>query len=133
MLVSSGCFPFFRILLCQTPLCAGISQNFFQSIFTARMAPYHIGIASSCFFHCAPHHLMRYCICKQHDQIRAADLFAKTRRHLGEYFCLAIELLTDLFILTYHSVMTAYDNNTHKTNSSFLCKYPKRLALANFF
>ena len=32
---------------------------------------------------------------------------------LSKNFCFAVEPLAYLFILTYHSVMAAYDNNTH--------------------
>lgn len=39
-------------------LSACIAQNFFQCIFTARMASYHTGITSPCLFNRAFHHLM---------------------------------------------------------------------------
>ena len=56
-----------------------IAQNFFQCIFTARMTPYHTGIASSGLFHRALYHLMRDSVCEKHDQIRTSDLFTQRR------------------------------------------------------
>ena len=56
---------------------------------------------------------MGYGVRKKYDQVRASDLLAQACGHLGEYFCLAVEPSADLLILTYHSVMAAYDYNTH--------------------
>lgn len=90
-----------------------IAQNFFQCIFTARVAPYHICVAPACLFHRAADHFVGYGVRKKYDQVRASDLLAQACGHLGEYFCLAVEPSADLLILTYHSVMAAYDHNTH--------------------
>ena len=92
---------------------AHIFQYLFQCVLTACVAPDHICVASARLFHRAPHHLMGHCVCKQYDQIRTSYLFAKTCGHLCEYFCFTVESLTDFFVLTYHPVVTAYDNNTH--------------------
>ena len=88
-------------------------QDFFQCIFTARVAPYHICVAPACLFHRAADHFVGYGVRKKYDQVRASDLFAQACGHLGEYFCLAVEPSADLLILTYHSVMAAYDYNAH--------------------
>ena len=90
-----------------------ILQYFFQRVLAACVTSDHICIASSCLFYRAAHHFMRYGVCKQYDQIRTSDLLTEARGHLCEYFCLTVESLTDLLILTYHSVMTTYNNNTH--------------------
>lgn len=58
-------------------------------------------------------HFVGYGVRKKYDQVRASDLLAQACGHLGEYFCLAVEPSADLLILTYHSVMAAYDHNTH--------------------
>ena len=88
-------------------------KYFLQCIFTAGVAPYHIGITSLCFIYCTSDHFMRNSICKEHDQIWIANLLAEICRHLCKYFCLAIKALADLLVLTHHPVMTTYDNNAH--------------------
>ena len=90
-----------------------VSQYLFQSVLAARVTSDYICIAPLCLFYRSPHHLLGHRIRKEHDQIRTADLFTETCRHLCEDFCLAVESFAYLLILTYHSVMTAYDNNTH--------------------
>ena len=90
-----------------------VPQDFFQRIFAACMASDYVCIAPFRLFHRTADHFMGYGVCKEYDQIRASDLFAETCRHLSKNFCFAVEPLAYLFILTYHSVMAAYDNNTH--------------------
>ena len=97
-------------------------QYFFQRILTAGMTPDHICIASSRLLYRTANHLMRNRIGKEYDQIRTSDLLAQIRRHLGKYLCLAFILFTDFLILTYHPVMTTYDNNTHiRPPEYFIC------------
>ena len=59
------------------------------------------------------HHLVRYCVRKEHDQIRTSDLFTQACRHLGKHLCLTVKLFADFLVLADHPVMTAYYNNTH--------------------
>ena len=65
----------------------------------------------------AADHLVGYGICKQHQQIRPADLLIQAGTHLGKYLCLAVITLTDLLILTDHSVVASNNNNTHTDSS----------------
>lgn len=88
-------------------------QNLFQSVLAARMTAYHVRIAFFRSLHSTSHHFMGYRIRKENDQIRTANLFTQFRRHLGKHFCLTVILFTDFLVLADHSVMTAYDNNTH--------------------
>lgn len=68
----------------------------------------------------ATHHFVGYGVGEKDKQIRAADLLVQIGAHLSEYLCLAVIIFTDFFILAYHSVMAADDNNAH--GNSFLIK-----------
>ena len=73
---------------------------------------------------CCAHHLVGDGIGEEDAQIGVPDLFGKVCRHLGEYLCLAVVILTDFLILAYHSVVSADDNNTHICLSSVSALYP---------
>ena len=71
----------------------------------------------------AAHHFVGYGVGEKDKQIRAADLLVQIGAHLSEYLCLAVIIFTDFFILAYHSVMAADDNNAH--GNSFLIAIEK--------
>mgnify|MGYP001706454189 CR=1 FL=1 len=71
-----------------------------------------------CFIHSRFHHLMRYGVGKENEQVRGPHLLVHAGRHLCKYLCLAFIVLTDLHILTDHPVMSSYNYNTHENGTS---------------
>jgi len=63
-------------------------------------------------------HFMRYCICKQDDEIGAADLIAEITPHFCEYLSFAAVFFTYIFVLAFHAFVSAYDYDAH--NASLL-------------
>ena len=50
---------------------------------------------------------------KEDHQIRLADLSAQIAAHFGEHLCLMSVLFADGFVLLFHSLVSANDDNTH--------------------
>ena len=83
-----GLIPFFF-------LYALFFQNVCQCCFTACVTANDRNFISFRLLHRTLHHLMRYRIRKQYQQIRCTDLFIQICRHLRKYFCFAPILFTD--------------------------------------
>ena len=99
-------------------LCYVLFYNVFQSGTTACVAPDYFYILPLCFIHSRFHHLMRYGVGKENEQVRGPHLLVHAGRHLCKYLCLAFIVLTDLHILTDHPVMSSYNYNTHENGTS---------------
>lgn len=77
------------------------------------MASHHIGITFLRLGDCAPHHLVRYRVRKEDNEIRRANLISQLCRHLCEHLRLAVVLLTNLFVLADHAIMSAHNHDAH--------------------
>ena len=58
-------------------------------------------------------HLMGYGTSEQHQQVGRTDLVLHRAGHLGEDLGPAAVLLAEVFILTHHTVVAAYDYYAH--------------------
>ena len=94
-------------------LAAVLIQDLFQSASAAGMTANNLGVVSLCFIGCGDDHLMRYGIRKKHHQIRLSQAILHIAFHLGENLRATAIILTDLLVLTDHTVMTAHNHNTH--------------------
>ena len=59
---------------------------------------------------------------KQHQQVGGTDLVFHRAGHLGEDFRPAPVLFAEVFVLTYHTVVAAYDYDAH-----FMPAFPGKL------
>ena len=94
----------------------------FECISTAGMAAHNI-CRSANLVQCAFYHLVGYGICKKYQKIRTSYLFSEVGFHLCEDFAFTFIRFTDFFVLPYHSVMSAYDYNTHVLSSFCSFRY----------
>ena len=100
-------------------LSATCFKNTVKRISAAGMAAYNI-CRSANLVQCAFYHLMGYSICKKYQKIRTSYLFSEVGFHLCKYFTFAFIRFADFFLLSYHSVMSAYDYDTHILSSFVL-------------
>ena len=103
-------------------LSATCFENTVECISAAGMAAYNIcGRAN--LIQRAFYHLVGYGICKKYQKIRTSYLFSEVGFHLRKYFTFAFIRFADFFVLSYHSVMSAYDYNTHVLSSFCSFRY----------
>lgn len=93
-------------------LSATCFKNTVKRISAAGMAAYNI-CRSANLVQCAFYHLMGYGICKKYQKVWTSYLFTEVGLHLCKYFTFTFIRFADFFVLSYHSVMSAYDYDTH--------------------
>lgn len=71
------------------------------------------GLAALSLLQGAVSHFMGNSIGKKDHQIRPSNLAAEIAGHFGEYLRLTAILFTDRFILTFHTFISANDDDAH--------------------
>ena len=103
----------FRSSLRDHFLRTALFQNFRESRSATGMAAYDIRPLAVHFAQRAFNHLVGNGVCKEHQDVRTSYLLIEIRRHLCKHLGFTFIIFTNLLVLSYHTVMAAYDNYTH--------------------
>ena len=100
-----------KVLLCE---CSNVSvQNGFERGHGSGWAVDNVDVPALSFCFYRAEHFMGDRARKYDDQIRRTNAF-HFAGVLGEHFCLTGICFTEIGILTFHTFVSANDNNTHR-------------------